>query len=49
MMLKLKSIDNVSPFYRKHVRWSWIGVYSGSIIFGVFFWYELIRFVVSIL
>jgi hypothetical protein len=45
----LKPIDQASPIYLKHVCWSRVGAYGGSIGFGVFFWYELIRFVVSIL
>jgi hypothetical protein len=45
----LKSIDQISPTYLKHVRWACVGVYGGSVVFGVFFWYDLIRVVVSIL
>jgi hypothetical protein len=44
-----KSIDHCAPVYLKRVCWGCVSVYGISIIFGILFWYEFIRFAVSML
>jgi hypothetical protein len=42
-----KSIDYFTPIYLKRICWGCVGVYGGSIVFGILFWYEFIGFAVS--